>query len=162
MLAVALPARRPVAIGPGLRHALAGISAGAVILGTFLPWRKTALGASDGWRTADLAVGLSTGLEEPGLRVVALIFFAVPLLALAAVTVTVLRNGREGLLLARGLSVSSLLSAVVVSILIRQEPLVHATPHGPAVVCAASALLILTCWPASAGHLDPTNARDDS
>lgn len=146
MLAATLAGRRHGE--PARRHAsgwLPAALAALIVVGTFLPWRVTAGGASNGWRTADLALALAETGDGTRLRLVVLAWFLMPVVAVAAALAMLAVGPPVGVLVSRLLSGLALLAAAGTSAGLRSAPGAAFSPIGPTFVVVVSAALFIVC-----------------
>lgn len=146
MLAATLAGRRRGDPARSHARALPWVLAALVVLSTFLPWRSTAGGVSNGWRVADLALALAETSDSTALRCAVLAWFLTPLAAVATALAPLVVAPSRGVLTARLLSGSVLLAAIGSTVVLRNAPGVALSPIGPAfVVVVAIALFVVCC-----------------
>jgi hypothetical protein len=115
-----------------------------VLGATLLPWSSTGGDARNGWDTASLALALDEAVHRPVLTVLACVWFAVPLLAAAALVLTAVLPRRWAALGLRALG--ALLVLVVVLVLAVLVAVPRGGPDfsllGPSLALVGSAALV--------------------
>ena len=123
------------------RHAGSALAAAAVLAATVLPWSSTAAAGRSGWETASLALALDEAVHRPVLTVFACVWFAVPLLAAAALAPATMLPRSWAVVALR--SIGALLILVVLAVLVAVPTAgVDVSLFGPLLALAGSAALV--------------------
>ena len=134
---------------------LPALSAGALVVGTLLPWRVTRGVRSNGWSTAHLALGIGQSFEDTRLKAAAGAWFCLPVLAALTPIALAILPRAAGRRVARTLAFAALLIALTTSLFLRSNRLAGETAVGPSVVVASATFLLLLCWTAPVLNPDP-------
>lgn len=123
------------------RQAGSALAAVAVLAATVLPWSSTAAAGRNGWETASLALALDEAVRRPVLTVFACVWFAVPLLAAAALVPASMLPRPWAVVALR--SAGALLVLVVLAVLVAvPQAGVDVALSGPLLALAGGAALV--------------------
>ncbi len=117
-----------------------------VVVGSLLPWRRTASGSMSGWGTAHLLLGVGQTFRNGPLELVAALWYVLLPVAFVVALAIAADLGRTTRALARGLSGVALLLVGLMYAALRSHPIGTSALSGPLLTSAALLLLFAYSW----------------